>query len=77
MQVDISDDPAVVQPIFNELRKNLTLNIAQSIEHREKALKRLIEGYEALKPDFEAALQADLGYNAFMSNFAAHAVTLG
>ena len=45
MQVDISDDPAVVQPIFNELRKNLALNIAQNIEHREKALKRLIEGY--------------------------------
>jgi hypothetical protein len=42
MQVDISDDPSIVQPIFSELRKNLTLNIAQNIEHREKALKKLI-----------------------------------
>lgn len=77
MEVDISDDPAIVQPAYDELRKNLMLNIAQTLDHREKALKRLVEGYEALKPEFEAALKADLGYNSFLSNFAAHSVTLG
>jgi hypothetical protein len=42
MQVDISDDPALVQPVFDELRKNLALNIVQNLDHREKALKRLL-----------------------------------
>jgi hypothetical protein len=52
MQLDISDDPAVVQPIFDELKNNIRLNIAQSLNQREKALKKLLEGYEALKPEF-------------------------
>jgi hypothetical protein len=77
MEVDISDNPAVVQPVFDELRNNLSLNIVQSLDQREKALKRLVEGYEALKPEFDAALKADLGYNSYLSNFAAHSVTLG
>jgi hypothetical protein len=76
MKVDISDDPAVVQPIFDELRNNLAFNIAQSLNQREKALRGLIDGYEALKPEFEAALKEDLGYNAFLSNFAAHSVSI-
>lgn len=42
MQVDISDDPAIVQPIFDELKNNLGLNIAQSLDQRENALKKLL-----------------------------------
>lgn len=42
MQVDISDDPAVVQPIFDEVKNNLALNIAQSLDQREKALKKML-----------------------------------
>jgi hypothetical protein len=53
MSAEISDDPQVVLPIFEELKANFNLNIAQSLEHREKTLKKLIEGYEVLKPEFE------------------------
>ncbi len=52
MLVEINDDPSVVLPVFEELRQNFNLNIAQSLDQREKSLKRLMEGYEALKPDF-------------------------
>lgn len=30
-----------------------------------------------MKPEFEEALKYDLGYNSFLSNFAAHAVSVG
>lgn len=77
MLINIPDDTSGVQAVYNELRTNLGLNIAQSLDQREKALKRLIEGYEVYKPQIEEALKQDLGYSPFLSNFVAHSVTLG
>jgi len=37
----------------------------------------LLAGYEKFKPEIEEALHKDLGYSSFLSNFAAHSVTLG
>lgn len=34
MQVDILDDPAVVGPIYDELKRNLALNVVQNLDHR-------------------------------------------
>jgi hypothetical protein len=76
MQIYIQDDPSKVSAIYQDLRANLALDIVQSLDHREKALKRLIEGYEAYKPQIDEALKYDLGYSPFLSNFAAHSVTL-
>ena len=77
MKVILKDDPSIVNSIFHELKENINLNIAQDITHREKSLQKLIEGYEAFKPQFDEALKQDLGYNPFLSNFAAHSITLG
>jgi hypothetical protein len=76
MQADIQDDPSQVPVIYDELRANLALNIAQSLDQREKALRRLLDGYEVYKPQIDEALRQDLGYSPFLSNFAAHSVTL-
>ena len=76
MDNNIPDDPAVAQPVFEELRNNFKLNIVQNVEFREKALSQLIEGYKALQSDFDEALKHDNGYNPFMSNFVAHSITL-
>lgn len=50
MEINIQDDPSVIQPIFDQLKQNINLNIVQDLKHREQTLKRLMEGYEALKP---------------------------
>lgn len=76
MDNNIPDDPAVAQPVFEELRNNFKLNIVQNVEFREKALSQLIEGYKALQSEFDEALKHDNGYNPFMSNFVAHSITL-
>jgi hypothetical protein len=77
MQIEITDDPLHAKKVYEELRSNVSLDATHSLEHREKALKSLINGYEKLKPEIEEALQKDLGYSSFLSNFAAHSVTLG
>jgi hypothetical protein len=76
MEIDIQDDPSQVSAIYDELKANLALDIVQSLDQREKALKRLIEGYEILRPQIDEALKQDLGYSPFLSNFAAHSLTL-
>ena len=50
MKVTLKDDPSIINSIFQELKENINLNIAQDITHREKTLQKLIEGYEAFKP---------------------------
>ena len=39
-------------------------------------MDNLIEGYEKMKPEIDQALNKDLGYNSFMCNFGAHAITM-
>lgn len=77
MEIQITDDPAHAKKVYEELRNNVALDATHSLEQREKALKSLLAGYEKLKPEIEEALQKDLGYSSFLSNFAAHSVTLG
>ena len=77
MEVEITDDPVYAKKVYEELRSNVPLDATHSLEQREKALKSLIAGYEKFKPEIEEALHKDLGYSSFLSNFAAHSVTLG
>jgi hypothetical protein len=39
-------------------------------------LDNLIEGYQKMIPEIDQALNKDLGYNTFMCNFGAHAITM-
>jgi hypothetical protein len=48
MSRDILDDPSVVDPIFQQLRKNYFTYETKSLTFRKNALKRLLEGYSAL-----------------------------
>ncbi len=50
MQIEITDDPLHAKKVYEELRSNVSLDATHSLEHREKALKSLIDGYEKLKP---------------------------
>jgi hypothetical protein len=49
MEVNITDDPATVKPVFEELHNNFKLNVTQNVEFREKTLQQLIDGYQALQ----------------------------
>lgn len=50
-------------PIFNELKQNYLTGTTKPLEFRKNTLKRLLEGYIALEPDFNEALRKDLGHN--------------
>ena len=76
MEIVIPDDPAQVQSIFDELKENFYLNTVQKPEFREQALTKLVEGYKEMQPEIDEALKHDCGYNPFMSNFAAHNITM-
>jgi hypothetical protein len=45
---DILDDPNVVQPVFEELRKNFYSGVTRTVEFRKNALECLLAGYIAL-----------------------------
>lgn len=75
MSREIADDPSVVLPVFNELKQNFLTGATKPLDFRKKTLKRLLEGYVALEPDFNEALRKDLGHNEFVCQFGAHALT--
>lgn len=39
-------------------------------------MQKLLQGYETLKPEFDDALNKDLGLNPFMSNLLSHSITI-
>lgn len=41
----ISDDPSIIQPIFNQLKANFRTNKTKILEFRKEALKNLLRGY--------------------------------
>ena len=43
---EIPDDPSVVQPIFEELKKNFKTGATKSASFRKNAMNDLIRGYE-------------------------------
>lgn len=68
----IPDDPSVIEPIFNELRKNFKSQQTKDVSFRKAALKNLMRGYEEMKDEFNEALNKDLGYNPFMATMTQH-----
>lgn len=75
MSRDIPDNAEVVQPIFEELRKNFYSGATRSTKFRKQAIQRLHDGYVALQDEISAALKEDLGLNEFTANFGAHCIT--
>ena len=76
MDIVIPDDPSHTKAIFDELKENFYLNTTHKAQFRQKSLAKLIDGYKEMQSEFDEALKHDCGYNPFMSNFAAHNVTM-
>lgn len=70
----IPDNPDVIEPIFNELRKNFKDCQTKSMSFRKAALKNLLRGYQEMKEQFNVALKKDLGFNEFMAAFTTHTI---
>jgi hypothetical protein len=49
MSRNIPDDPSVVQPIFETLKKNFQTGATRHLNFRKQALQRLLDGYIALR----------------------------
>ncbi len=43
---NIPDDTSVIEPIFNELRKNFKTHQTKDLAFRKAALKNLMTGYQ-------------------------------
>ncbi len=64
---NITDDASVIQPIFDQLRKNFKSQQTKSIQFRKSAIKNLLRGYVQMRQEFDQALNKALGYNSFMA----------
>lgn len=73
---EVPDDPAVIDPIFQRLRKNFYKGTTRSVSFRKAALKNLIDGYIALKEEVAAASEKDLGTNTFYADYIVHPVCI-
>ncbi len=63
----IADDPSVIKPILNELKKAFRSKKTLPIEYRKEQLRNLIRGIKELESKFHTALEKDLGVNPTMS----------
>ena len=72
----VPDDPAIVQPLFEALKKNFLDGTIRNVTYRKRVLERLLGGYKEMMPEFDAALKKDLGQNAFQANVMSHTMTL-
>lgn len=61
MSREIPDDPSVVQPVFEQLRRSFFTGKTRSVASRKAALRSLIDGYISLKEEFNQAVEKDLG----------------
>lgn len=73
----VPDDPAIVQPIFEELKQNFLDGRTRSVSFRKQMLQHLLDGYQAMQDDFNTALKKDLGQSAYMATVCAHSMTIG
>jgi hypothetical protein len=73
---DIPDEPSAVEPIFQQLKKNFFTGKTRPLAARKAALRNMIDGYIALKEEFNEAITKDLGTNAFFSDFVVHPLTI-
>lgn len=46
---NIPDDPSLIEPIFNELKKNFKTQQTKNPAFRKAALKNMILGYQEMK----------------------------
>jgi aldehyde dehydrogenase (NAD+) len=76
MSREIPDDPSVVQPIFDNLKRNFFTGKTKPLQARKAAVKSLIDGYKALKEEFDVALEKDLGTGKYFSELIVHGVTI-
>jgi aldehyde dehydrogenase (NAD+) len=74
---EISDDPSIIQPIFDELKNNFKSQQTKDISFRKDALKNLLRGYNEMREDFDLALKEDLGSNPFMAILTTHSIFEG
>jgi len=72
----IPDDPAVIKPILEELKKSFRSKKTLPIQYRKEQLRNLIRGIKELEPKFHAALEKDLGVNNIMSRMLSTNLTL-
>jgi len=45
----IPDDSSIIEPIFNELKKNFKGQQTKNLSFRKAALKNLLRGYEEMR----------------------------
>ena len=73
---EIPDNPAVVEPVFRQLKKNFYTGKTRPIAARKAALRNLIDGYIALKEEINEATEKDIGNNKFFNEFAIHPINI-
>ena len=67
--ITIPDDPSVILPILNSLKKTYFTGKTRQLSFRKAQLKSFLLGLTELKQDFQEALAKDLGYSPFMTEF--------
>jgi hypothetical protein len=72
---DILDETEGIREVLDELRSNFHTGGTRTAYERKAALTALLEGYERMEEEFNAALKADLGHNSFIANMQAHSLT--
>ena len=63
----IQDDPSIVKPIFEGLKRGFATNKTKNLAFREQQLKNLLRGMKDLEKNFHQALNEDLGASEFFS----------
>jgi len=72
----ISDDPSVIRPALDDLRKNFLTGKTLPLKYRKQQLNNLLRGLKELEPKFHAALQKDLNANEMMSYMLSTCLTI-
>jgi aldehyde dehydrogenase (NAD+) len=63
----IKDDPSVVKPTYETLKKAFATGKTKNLEFRRQQLSRLLQGMKELEKEFHVALNKDLGASEFFS----------
>ena len=63
----ILDDPKIIRPALEELRKSFLKGKTIPLAYRKQQLRNLIKGIRELEPKFHEALRKDLGASALAS----------
>ena len=69
---EIPDDPSTLQKQLDEMKKNFQTHQTKDIAFRKRALKSLLEGYNSMQEEIEAAVKKDLGNKKLMAKLTSH-----